>query len=61
MSASATQWNPPPAQMPLTAVMTGFQTWLCQEVNRKSNFSTDSRYRSMPTPSDAISIMSTPV
>ena len=24
MSASATQWKPPPAQMPLTAVMTGF-------------------------------------
>ena len=24
MSASATQWKPPPAQMPFTAVMTGF-------------------------------------
>ncbi len=32
MSASATQWNPPPAQMPLTAVMTGFQMWFCQAV-----------------------------
>ncbi len=26
MSASATQWNPPPAQMPLTAVITGLAT-----------------------------------
>ena len=28
MSASATQWKPPPAQMPLTAVITGFHTSL---------------------------------
>ena len=26
MSASATQWNPPPQQMPFTAVITGFHT-----------------------------------
>ncbi len=30
MSASATQWNPPPAQMPFTAVITGFRTCWCQ-------------------------------
>ncbi len=43
MSASATQWNPPPAQMPLTAVITGFHTLLCHAVNRMSKFSIDSR------------------
>ena len=43
MSASATQWKPPPAQMPLTAVMTGFQTWWCQAVKWKSKSSTDCR------------------
>ncbi len=26
MSASATQWKPPPQQMPFTAVITGFET-----------------------------------
>ena len=39
MSASATQWNPPPAQMPLTAVMTGFQTCWCQAVKCRSKSS----------------------
>ena len=43
MSESAIQWNPPPAQMPLTAVITGFHTSLCHAVKWKSNFSTDSR------------------
>ena len=43
MSESAIQWKPPPAQMPLTAVITGFHTSLCQAVKWKSNFSTDSR------------------
>ena len=43
MSASATQWKPPPAQMPLTAVMTGFHTCWCQAVKCRSNSSTDSR------------------
>ena len=28
MSASATQWKPPPAQIPLTAVITGFHDLL---------------------------------
>lgn len=32
MSASATQWNPPPQQMPLIAVMTGFHTPWCHDV-----------------------------
>ena len=31
MSASATQWNAPPAQRPLTAVMTGFHTCWCHD------------------------------
>ena len=35
-SASATKCSPPPAQTPLTAAMTGFQTWLCQAVSRSS-------------------------
>ena len=43
MSASATQWNAPPAQMPLTAVMTGFHTCWCQAVKWRSKSSTDSR------------------
>ena len=43
MSASATQWKPPPAQMPFTAVITGFHTSLCHDVKWKSKFSTDSR------------------
>ena len=43
MSASATQWKPPPAQIPFTAVMTGFHTWLCQAVKWRSNSSVDSR------------------
>ena len=30
MSASAIQWKPPPQQMPLTAVITGFHTCWCQ-------------------------------
>ena len=33
MSASATKCRPPPAQMPLTAAITGFHTWLCHAVN----------------------------
>ena len=37
MSASATQWNPPPQQMPLTAVITGFHTCWCQLVKWRSN------------------------
>ena len=61
MSASATQWKPPPQQMPLTAVMTGFQTCWCHAVKWRSNCSTESRYRCIPTPSDAISATSTPV
>ena len=36
MSASATKWSPPPAQTPLTAAITGFQTWLCHAVSRSS-------------------------
>ena len=36
MSASATKWSPPPAQLPLTAAMTGVHTWLCHAVNRSS-------------------------
>ena len=32
MSASATKCRPPPAQVPLTAAMTGFDTPLCQAV-----------------------------
>ena len=43
MSASATQWKPPPQQMPLTAVMTGFHTCWCQAVKCRSKFSIDSR------------------
>ncbi len=43
MSASATQWNPPPQQMPLTAVMTGFQTCWCHDVKCTSNSSIDWR------------------
>jgi hypothetical protein len=43
MSASAIQWNPPPAQMPLTAVITGFHTLLCHDVKWRSNSCTDSR------------------
>ena len=31
MSASATQWNPPPQQIPLTAVITGFHTRWCHD------------------------------
>ena len=41
MSASATQWNPPPQQIPLTAVMTGFHTCWCQLVKWRSQSSTD--------------------
>ena len=36
MSASATKCSPPPAQVPLTAAMTGLRTSLCQAVNRSS-------------------------
>ena len=36
MSASATQWNAPPAQMPFTAVITGFHTSLCHDVKCRS-------------------------
>ena len=43
MSASATQWNPPPAQIPFTAVITGFHTCWCQAVKWTSKFSIDSR------------------
>ena len=43
MSASATQWNAPPAQMPLTAVITGLSTPWCHAVKCRSQFSTDSR------------------
>ena len=43
MSASATQWNAPPAQMPLTAVITGFHTSWCHAVKWRSQSSTDSR------------------
>ena len=43
MSASATQWNAPPAQMPFTAVITGFSTPCCHAVKCRSQFSTDSR------------------
>ncbi len=43
MSASATQWNPPPAQMPFTAVMTGFHTFWCQAVKWRSMSSRPSR------------------
>ena len=43
MSASATQWKPPPAQIPFTAVMTGFHTRLCQAVKWRSNSSVDLR------------------
>jgi hypothetical protein len=43
MSASATQWNPPPAQIPLTAVMTGFQTFWCHAVKCRSKCSSDAR------------------
>ena len=61
MSASATQWNAPPAQMPFTAVITGFQTSFCHAVKCRSHCSTDSRYRSIPCPSVASSVTSTPV
>jgi hypothetical protein len=60
-SASATQWKPPPAQIPFTAVITGLATFWCQAVKCRSQFSIDSRYRSMPTPSLASSATSTPV
>ena len=43
MSASATQWNAPPAQMPFTAVITGFHTSWCQAVKCRSQSSTDWR------------------
>ena len=43
MSASATQWNAPPAQIPFTAVMTGFHTSWCQAVKWRSQSSTDWR------------------
>ena len=43
MSESAIQWKAPPAQIPLTAVITGFHTSLCHTVKWKSKFSTDSR------------------
>ena len=43
MSASATQWKAPPAQRPLTAVMTGFSTPWCQAVKWTSNSSIDWR------------------
>ena len=43
MSASATQWKPPPAQIPLTAVMTGFQTFWCHAVKCRSQLTTESR------------------
>ena len=33
MSASATKWSPPPAQIPLTAAITGFVTPQCQAVS----------------------------
>ncbi len=43
MSASATQWNAPPAQMPLTAVITGLATPCCHAVKCRSKSSTDCR------------------
>ena len=43
MSESATQWNPPPQQMPFTAVMTGFHTPWCHEVKWTSKSSIDWR------------------
>ena len=43
MSASATQWNPPPQQIPLIAVTTGFHTPWCHEVKWTSNSSIDWR------------------
>ena len=43
------------------AVMTGFQTCWCHAVKCRSQSSTDCRYRSIPTPSVAISVTSTPV
>ena len=43
MSASAIQWNPPPQQIPFTAVMTGFHTCWCHAVKWRSNSSTDRR------------------
>ncbi len=43
MSASATQWKPPPAQIPFTAVITGFHTRWCQAVKWTSKCSIDSR------------------
>ncbi len=61
MSASATQWNAPPAHKPFTAVMTGFHTPCCHDVKCRSQASTDAWYRCMPMPSVAISATSTPV
>ena len=43
MSASATKWSPPPAQMPFTAVITGFCTCWCQAVKWRSHSTTESR------------------
>jgi hypothetical protein len=43
MSASATQWNPPPAQIPLTAVITGLVTFWCQAVKWTSQVSIERR------------------
>jgi hypothetical protein len=43
MSESATQWNPPPAQMPFTAQITGFHTCWCHAVKWTSKFSIESR------------------
>ncbi len=43
MSASATQWNAPPAHSPLTAVITGFHTSWCHAVKWRSQFSMESR------------------
>ena len=61
MSASATQWKAPPAQIPLMAAITGLATRWCHDVKWMSNSSIDRRYRSMPTPSVAIWRTSTPV
>ena len=43
MSASATQWNAPPAHRPLTAVIMSLVTPWCQAVKWMSNSSIDWR------------------
>ena len=54
MSASATKWRPPPAQVPLTAAITGLVTPQCHEVIRSAK----SRVRREPARSASGSLAS---